>query len=243
MNKFPLNLELILYNMGKIFYEKKKIIRSQASYYRLLLPIMINSDRIIYLDGDTLTLKDLSEFYNTNIDNFYVLGFLGLCSWGLDYLGIKANNWINDGVILLNLEKIRADNKSFDLLNLTKNTIKYKHDDNTIINYALFPKIGKLPLKYGIWDFYDKSDIEKYSTHLRQKINISEYEEARKDPGLIHNVLCGPKPWYNGSKFIKENTACAKRGNCSCEKFHNLWHFFAKKTGRYQDILLYLKNK
>ena len=32
--------------------------------------------------------------YNSDFDNNYVLGVLGIASWGLDYLGIKAKNWI-----------------------------------------------------------------------------------------------------------------------------------------------------
>ena len=234
--KYSSNTELTFYSMGNNFKEKKNF-RSQATYYRLLLPIFIDSDRIIYLDGDTLTLKDLTEMYYSNFYNNYVLGFLGIASSGLDYLGIKANNWINAGVLLLNLKQIREDNKCFDLLNITKNGVNLKNDDNTVINYAFYPKIGKLPIKYGIFNFYDKHDIERYSKFLRQKINISEYEETLKDPGLIHNILCLPKVWYNNSNYIKQWTYCEKRNNCSCEKFHKLWHYYAKKSILYYEIL------
>ena len=243
MNHYASNMKIIFYSMGKNFIEHKNIIGSQAAYYRLLLPIIVNSDRIIHLDGDTLTLKDLTEMYYSEFDNNYVLGVLGIAAWGLDYLGIKANNWINDGVILLNLKKIRDDNKCFNLLNMTKIGIKLRHDDNTVVNYVFYPFIGKLPVKYGIWNFFDKQDIEKYSNFLRQKINISEMEESRKDPGVIHNVLCNPKPWYFGSNYIAPVTACQKRNNCSCIKFHNLWHFYAEKTDYYNEILNNLKKK
>jgi len=146
-------------------------------------------------------------------------------------------------VLLINSKKIRDENKCFDLINITKRRIKLRHDDNTVVNYALYPYIGKLPTKYGIWNFYDKEDIVKYSSFLRQKINISEYEEAIKDPGVIHNVLCHPKPWNFHSNFIKSVTACQKRNNCSCIKFHNLWHFYTKKTEYYEEILHFLKKR
>lgn len=89
----------------------------------------------------------------------------------------------------------------------------------------------------------DILDIQKYSKHLRQKINISKYEESIKDPGIIHNVLCSPKPWHFNSKFIKKNTACEKRKDCNCDKFHNLWHFYAKKTNYYHEIINFLNKK
>ena len=245
MKKFSSNMRLIFYGMGNNFIDKKDIGVTQASYYRLILPIIVNKERIIYLDGDTLSLKDLTEMYNSNFDNNYVLGFLGLTSDGLDYYGIKANNWINAGVLLLNLKKIREDNKCFDLLNLAINGTKLFHQDNTVINLALYPKIGKLPIKYGIWNFFDKLDIIKYSKRLRQAINISEYEEGIKDPGLIHIVLCHPKAWNLNSHFIKKNTMCQKRNNCDCTntQSYNLWHYYAKKTDYYSEIFNYLNKK
>ena len=157
-------------------------------------------------------------------------------------MGIKANNWINSGVILLNLKKIRNENKCLDLLNITSIGINWKHVDNTVINYVLYPYIGKLPAKYGIWNFFDKQDIEKYSKFLRQKINISEMEEARQNPGVIHNVLCNPKPWHFKSNYMQSETACEKRNDCSCIKFHNLWHYYAKRTDFYEEILINLNN-
>jgi len=242
MKYFSSNMRLIFYGMGNNFIDKKDIGVTQASYYRLILPIIVDTERIIYLDGDTLSLKDLTEMYNSNLDNNYVLGFLGLASGGLDYYGIKANNWINAGVLLLNLKKIREDNKCFDLLNLTINGTKLLYEDNTVINLALYPKIGKLPIKFGIWDFYDKLDIIKYSKRLRQVVNISEYEEGIKDPGLIHMVLCYPKAWNFNSQFIKKNTMCKERNNCDCTntQSHNFWHYYAKKTDYYSEILNYL---
>ena len=241
MKHFSENLELIFYRMGNIFFNKNINYRSQATYYRLLLPIIINSDRIIYLDGDTITLKDLKEMYNINFEDNYVLGFLGICSWGLDYLGIKSNNWINAGVLLLNLKKIRNDNKYFDSIGITNSNIKLNHADNTIINYVFYPKIGILPAKYGIFNFLDKMDLEIYAKNLRKKINITEYEIAMKDPAIIHFTLCSPKPWYFKTKFIKGVTACEKRKNCSAIIFHYLWDFYAKKTDFYHEIINYFK--
>lgn len=242
MNNFAENMELIFYGMGNIFIKRGNNPLSQATYYRLLLPIIVKSNKVIYLDGDTLSLKDITEMYNSKFNNNYVLGFLGRSAWGLDYLGINAYNWINAGVLLLNLKKIRDDNKSIDLLKIANSEIYLPHIDNTVINLALFPKIGKLSLKFGIWNFFDVSDIEKFSKTLRQKINISEYEIVRKDPSLIHLLLCKPKPWNFKTIYKINSTACLRRKNCSCEKFHNLWHFYAKKTEYYNEIVDYLLN-
>lgn len=237
------NLEIIIYSMGNNFYYRSSKYLPQVTFYRLLIPIIIDVDRIIYLDGDTMTFEDLYDLYNIDFKDNYILGFLGIKSFGLDYLGIKSKTYINVGVILLNLKKIRKDKKHIDLLNITKSNIELKNDDNTVLNYALYPKIGRLPIKYGIWNYGNKLDIILYSKRLRQKINITEFEKALKRPGIIHNVLCSPKPWFTQSHYVGRYTSCKPPKLCKCTKYHNLWHFFAKKTGYYIEILNYIGEK
>ena len=241
--KYPLNLEMIFYNMGNNFlrlYDKRL---SQAAYYRLLAPIIINLKKIIYLDGDTLTLKDLNDMYNLNFSNNYILGFLGILSEGLDYLELKSEKYINSGVILLNLEKIRDDNKIYNLLNFAFSGVKFRNQDQTIINYVFYPQIGTLPIKYGIFNFYDFSDTKKYLKKIRIQVNETELEESINDPAIIHHDLCYPKVWTLKSKFTEGFTCCRQRKNCSCKKYQDLWFFYASKTDYYSEILNYTKRK
>ena len=237
MNKYYSNLEIIFYDMGKTFINRFDHYYSQSTYYRLLTPIFLDTDRLIYLDGDSITLKDLNEMYRLSLDDNYVLGFLDVLSGGVDYLGVKSEKYICAGVILLNLEKIRNDNKTYQLINISKSNVKLRHVDQTIINYVFYPKIGIFPDNIGIWNFYDRGDIEKYLTFLRTKKDINQLEKALLDPVIIHCVLCSPKIWSPHSKFNEALTACKKRGDCDCKKFHNLWHFYANKTDYYKDIL------
>ena len=240
---YGFNLEIIFYNMGNNFMNLYHNRISQAAYYRLLTPIIIDVDRIIYLDGDTLILKDLNEMYEVKLNDNYVLGNLDFQSNGIDYLGIKSKKYINSGVLLLNLEKIRNNNKFIHLLNITINNTKLIHQDQTIINFILYPKIGILPSKYSIWNFNDKLDIMKYSKHLRIEININEFEMSLNDPTIIHNVLCWPKLWFSNTKYDEGLTACKKRNNCNCKKYSDLWHFYARKTNYYNEILYFSRKK
>ena len=117
------------------------------------------------------------------------------------------------------------------------------HQDQTIINFILYPKIGILPSKYSIWNFNDKLDIMKYSKHLRIEININEFEMSLNDPTIIHNVLCWPKLWFSNTKYDEGLTACKKRNNCNCKKYSDLWHFYARKTNYYNEILYFSRKK
>jgi hypothetical protein len=60
---FSHNVEMIFYNMGNSFNNRRYVRFSQATFFRILTPLFIDSDRIIHLDGDTLTFSDLNEMY------------------------------------------------------------------------------------------------------------------------------------------------------------------------------------
>lgn len=236
-NRYSSNLEVIFYGMGNNFSNRNDKRLSQVTFYRLFIPIIINVDKIIYLDGDTLAFQDLTEMYQTPFNDNYILGFLGIQSFGIDYLGIKSKKYINTGVLLLNLKKIRKDNKCIYLLKIAYSNIKLMHNDNTLLNFIFYPKIGRLPLKFGIWNFGNIKDIEIYSKKIRQKINITEHEEVLKEPGLIHHVLCWPKPWSFKSMYSRRFTSCKSKRKCKCTKYHNLWYSYAKNNYYYKDIL------
>ena len=236
LNKFSQNVEMIFYNMGNLFKNRKNIRYSEAAYYRILTPIIIDSDRVIHLDGDTLVFSDLSEMYNLDFQNNYVLGIYDFISKGVDYLGLKSNIYINSGAILLNLKKMREDNKVLELLKLTDSNVTLKNVDQTAFNYLLYPKIGRLPSKYVVFNFEDKSDIIFYINCLRTKISLEEIEKALKNPTIIHHVICSPKPWSINSTYLKGASACTQRHNCSCKKYFDIWHSFANQTEYYEEI-------
>ena len=145
--------------------------------------------------------------------------------------------------MLFYLEKVRNDNIIYKLLNFTFSGVKLMNHDQTVINYVFYPKIGILPIKYGVLNFYDFSDTEKYLKKLRSPINKTELEEAIKDPAIIHLDLCFPKVWTLHTKFVEFNTCCSERKNCSCIKYQDLWFSYAKKTDYYSEILKFTKRK
>ena len=233
MIKYYYEVEMIFYNMGNNFINRKNTFHSVATYYRIIAPILINSDRVIHLDGDTLTFSDLSKMYNLDFSDNYILGMYDYISKGIDYLGIRSNIYINAGVTLLNLKKIREDNKVIELIKMANSRISLRNEDQTLLNYVLYPKIGRLPSKYVIPNFNDKPGILFYLNKIRTKIPIEELEEAMKNPTIIHHVGCRPKVWYKNSAF---HTLCRESHNCSCKKYFDIWHSFARQTNYYDKI-------
>ena len=205
-------------------------------YFRLLAPVFINSDRLIHLDGDTLTFSDLNEMYNLDFNDNYILGIYDILADGVDYLGLKSKIYICAGTLLLNLKKLREDNKIVEIMNLTNSNKELKNVDQTVFNYVLHPKIGRLSSKYAMFNYEEKSDLLFYISRLRTKITLEEMEEAVKNPTIIHFVIYAPKLWNINAVVLDWASACYQRNNCSCKKDRNLWHSFAKQTDYYDEI-------
>ena len=102
------NIKFSFHNVGNNFngwiHGKKKL--TVASFYRSIIAELIkNVDKIIYLDGDTLTFSDLSEMYQLNMNNLYFRGVREVL--------LPGNKSICAGVMLMNLKLIR-ENHVFD---------------------------------------------------------------------------------------------------------------------------------
>lgn len=88
---------------------------THAALLKFELPnIFQNYSKIIYLDSDTLILKDLTVFFNTNITYFYAAVVKDIITRRgkekhLKWLGFQGEYYFNSGVMLLNLEKMRND--------------------------------------------------------------------------------------------------------------------------------------
>ena len=87
--------------MGEKFSKfNKNYYKTAAVYYRLELSNLINNeDKIIYLDVDTVTHKDLTEFYNIDMGKNYYMGFPGHDLTFREFNGTR--NFINTGTMLV----------------------------------------------------------------------------------------------------------------------------------------------
>ena len=199
-----------------------------STYIRLIFPSLFkNYSKIIYLDGDTIILKDLLSMYNLNIDQYYFLGQFHNGAKDEKFLKYSTH-YINAGVLLINLLQQRKDKAEEKLLKWGEKNRKFlTFKDQTIINYCFIDKVGLLPPEYGIlsnpFNFYIKRTKNfKLGNH-----NRTEYEKAYKNPIIVH-FHGHRKPWMGNSK---------KR------YYRNYWWEYAKLSGIYNVILKRLKKK
>ena len=206
-------------------------------YYKVILPLMFpDLERIIYLDGDTLIRKDIWEMYNYPFNGSYILGHPFYTPEAVDRFKINATHYINGGCLLFNIEKIRKDKKDVDLLQFTikrNNNLRFREQDS--INYVFHPKIGFLPLKYGMYmipnNYFFKIIATKY---VRSHLNLTEGYEAIVDPAVVHFSCCWPKIWNNATKNLFKH-------NETCYRYQKEFYYYANKTKYYSLIhsLLY----
>jgi lipopolysaccharide biosynthesis glycosyltransferase len=220
------------YIIPNIFKYVKEWKKTYTVYYKLLLPLMFPElERIIFLDGDTIIFKDLSEMYDLPFNNNYVLGYPFHTPYIIDQLGIKPKHYVNGGVLLFNIAEIRKNNMDLELLLYTlRNKEKLIFLEQDTLNYVYNEKIGLLPFKFGIYLYGSfKEAKDNYLYKLRIKVNYDEVEKALEDPTIVHFCCCNPKIWFKNTKH--------ERGfNHTCHKYQKIFYYYANKTKYYDEI-------
>ena len=73
--KYHYDFKIKYFFIPNIFTDMDKWRDSDTIYYKLLIPLMFPElERMIFLDGDTLIFKDISEIYNLPFNGNFVLG-------------------------------------------------------------------------------------------------------------------------------------------------------------------------
>ncbi len=187
------------------------------TYYRFKIPSLLpNLDKVLYLDCDIVVNSDISELYNTNIDDYYVGGIPEVFNHHhkerLEILG--SYYYINAGVLLINTKKWREDNiesKLFEYALNPKREIIFQDQD--IINEVLMYNIRYIPLCWNL----QHDILFEAEAYL---INENEKNVALENPKLVH-FTHKYKPW-----------------NYKCQnKFRKLYYNYLKQTPWKKDYL------
>ena len=165
-------------------------------YARLLLPSMLpNLDKVIYLDCDLVVCKDLQSLWETDVNDMAVAMAPDL--WyqdkgTLSRLGIN-NNYLNSGVIVMNLDYWRKHDVQNRLLSYIIDKGKELiYNDQDALNVILQKERWQLPVKYNVTPYYFNRNLDNYPKEMHEEIR-----EARINPIIFH-FLGNIKPWSLG---------------------------------------------
>jgi lipopolysaccharide biosynthesis glycosyltransferase len=178
---------------------------TKPTCYRLLLgEILPQYEKCIYLDSDIIVRADLAELFSTDLEGCCLAGIKDvdfndpLKNHDERYkeTGLSAKSgYINTGVLLMNLKKIRDDKMTEIFLREIKKG--YLFQDQDVLNITCLNKIRHLPVKYNLMNylflFPDRNPYLIYPA--------GEFDEAKDNPVIIH-YAAHLKPWlYYGLIF------------------------------------------
>lgn len=136
------------------------------SYLRLFIPEYIHEKKVLYLDGDTIIRSSLSELYNTDISQRYIAACRLLELPPVHYekkikkLELKSDKYFNSGVMLLNLELIKANKIFKGALNiLDQKSHLIDHADQDLLNIVIDGNFLEIDKKYNTTTFNNNSKI------------------------------------------------------------------------------------
>ncbi|TLU82831.1 MAG: glycosyltransferase family 8 protein [Chlorobium sp.] len=165
----------------------------KGTYYRLLIPELINEQKVLYLDSDIVVNGSIKALYNQDTGENYVCA---IEDPGFDrHVQLKMDPravYFNSGMMLINLAKWKRDGiqkKVIDFIENNQEAIWFP--DQCGLNAVINGRWKKVPLKYNQQSSIFSKDFEK-------KFNCFSSEElsqAKERPVIIH-YTSGSKPWH-----------------------------------------------
>lgn len=173
-------------------YKTLEHISSSSSYYRLMIPKLINQARVLYLDADIIVNGSLSDFYYSDLNGAPV-GVVKDYGMGEDfpfpYLDASVSrNYFNSGVLLIDCVKWRNEGLVDILLQTVEkygNQVLY--GDQCILNIVLREKAKYYSFNKNAQVQYIEAIKQQYGTN-QVKLDIP--------PTIIH-YAAKHKPWDN----------------------------------------------
>ena len=176
---------------------------SHSSYFRLLIPELVKDyEKCVYLDSDILVNGDIQELFSADIEDYYVAGVQDCHRlFGRDYFIFfnehlkknmpSAETYVNAGVLVMNLTKLRNDNMTEKFLLQAKQ--KNPYEDQDVINLCCYEAIKILPVRYNRYQHYTGNTAK-----LRfERRSAGEQGGADWNQPFILHLISRYKPWLN----------------------------------------------
>lgn len=216
--------------------EAKEHITTETFYRFLILDILKDYDKVVYLDSDMIICRDVAELYDTDLKDNLIAAtrdpdFSGQCNrkhsdmreYSHEIIGLKDPfRYFQAGVLVFNVRKFRKFITVKKLFEMADTGI-YRFSDQDILNIVCKGRVKYLDMSWNmIFDCNHKrrDTVIKYAPYWI----MDEYEEARKHPYIIHYAGF-LKPWMRPG-----------------EDFGYVFWETARKTPYYEQILTWTEH-
>jgi lipopolysaccharide biosynthesis glycosyltransferase len=178
-----------------LFTKCRGLLGNKFAFMKLMLPELLDSERIIYLDSDLIVRRDLGELFNLDIGGYAVAASgVAVIEWQPERsfftdLGLNEKaKYFNTGVMLIDMNQWRASRITEKCLEfIEKHPKELIVADQTVLNYVL----------------YENQFFELHSSY-----NVALYPTSKPEmdaTGKIFHFLGSPKPWDFLGEFIHTN--------------------------------------
>lgn len=167
------------------------------SFYRLVAAKVLNVKKAICLDSDLVVQMDLAGLYEIDMEGYYIAGVRDLWpvshpNFAMEYAeNYNINNfsdYVNCGVLLMNLEQMRRDN-------IVEIFIKELAHKNLWLDQDIFNRVCSGKIQLLDWRFNHVATFTREDYELNCEQNYKSIEHKSKKE-IVH--FCGPsKPWEN----------------------------------------------
>lgn len=195
------NINLIPRNEPDLPYENmERFLQYKVGMHKIYLSEILNEiDKVIYMDGDTVVLKDLRDLFDIDVSNVYA----AVAKDGIYYrfpkemkeMGLdKRGYYFNSGVMLHNLAEQRKDNIVEKLVTYVK-TNKDFYGDQDVLNVVMNDKLKLMSYRYNcISTFFEADDLNFLSSYFGEKLPKETFY-IYENSTIIH--YAGDKPWLD----------------------------------------------
>ncbi len=196
------NIEVNTLKISKDIFTKAHINNahiSKAAFYRLNVCGCVHEKKCIYLDSDTIITEDLGALYDFDLGANYFAACKDvwietLNKEELENRRIRTrisdfHNYINSGVILFDLERMREN--SIDKLLLKHMEYDYPYEDQDILNVVCYGRILLLPTKWNNFTAAVGRDVELREAGIKE----CEIQAFQKEEGIYHYITGEARPW------------------------------------------------
>ncbi|MBZ7929191.1 glycosyltransferase family 8 protein, partial [Campylobacter molothri] len=224
---------------------------NHATYYRFEIADIVDGNKCLYLDADTLICWDIRELFYIELNNKVVGVVTDSCSrlWTKLYtkngkvsscIEFDPIMYFNAGVMLIDLnqwKKYDIKKKCIEAFNV------YDHGglaDQSYLNIALKGLTYKLPLnwnlivpEYILLNGYERHYVVNCldeNSEYNLAYTRSEFKEAIENKKIVH--FCAAKPWWN--LYYKDDRIDFKE--------RKVWWDIALGLEEFREEFYFLKN-
>ena len=179
-------------------------------YNRLFLTEYLpeDVDRVLYLDSDTVIEQPLDEFWNQDLDGYYLAGVDDcLSSTYRELVGLSEDGtYVNSGMLLINVKKWREENVCQQFVDMVvANNGFFIFNEQSTINSMFSGKIKILPQNYNVNSLvylYEYDELMRLRRPYRYSYSKEDLLDARQHPVITHftgNFYVRRRPWVKDS--------------------------------------------